>query len=333
MYPMAWDAVSEQLAARYRRFADVEAHDRSPLYEAFAVGVAADAFTLEFLATLPDEKRQPNLLFAALRHVCGTPRDWPEFHGLLRKNAPAVRATMLTHRTQTNEAGRCATLLPVLAHLPQPLALLEVGASAGLCLLPDRYGYDYGHRQLMPASPDAPVFPCRANPATPLPMAHTACRVAARPGSPSGRCHRRGALRMAGDAGVARAIRPAASPARGARGGKARSATCCSGRSADRPSGLRATGAEGCDAGRLPLGSARLRDGCRLARCVRAGRARAWCRVGQQRSAWGVSVNPRAPRAPGLRGAFLLAVDGVPVAWTDPHGGWIEWIGTEEGSE
>ncbi len=29
---------------------------------------------------------------------------------------------------------------------------------------------------------------------------------------------------------------------------------------------------------------------------------------------------------PGPRGAFLLSLDGVPVAWTDPHGGWIDWI-------
>ena len=54
---------------------------------------------------------------------------------------------MLERRTQTNEPARCALMLPLLAALPQPLALLEVGASAGLCLLPDRYGYDYaGHR-------------------------------------------------------------------------------------------------------------------------------------------------------------------------------------------
>jgi hypothetical protein len=37
-------------------------------------------------------------------------------------------------------------LLPVLAALPQPLALLEVGASAGLCLYPDQYSYRYGDR-------------------------------------------------------------------------------------------------------------------------------------------------------------------------------------------
>jgi hypothetical protein len=52
-----------------------------------------------------------------------------------------VATTMLARRTQTNEPARCATLLPALASLRQPLAVLEVGASAGLCLLPDRYGY------------------------------------------------------------------------------------------------------------------------------------------------------------------------------------------------
>jgi len=45
--------------------------------------------------------------------------------------------------TQTNEPGRCASLLPLLASLPQSLALVEVGASAGLCLYPDRYSYRY----------------------------------------------------------------------------------------------------------------------------------------------------------------------------------------------
>ncbi|HYR07411.1 MAG TPA: DUF2332 family protein, partial [Longimicrobium sp.] len=51
-------------------------------------------------------------------------------------------------------------------------ALLEVGASAGLCLLPDLYAYDYGRARLEPENDvgyQAPVFPCRANAATPLP--------------------------------------------------------------------------------------------------------------------------------------------------------------------
>ena len=49
---------------------------------------------------------------------------------------------MKTRRTQTNEVGRCAAILPALPR--GRLALLEVGASAGLCLLMDEFFYDYG---------------------------------------------------------------------------------------------------------------------------------------------------------------------------------------------
>jgi hypothetical protein len=165
--------VSSRIAARYRRFAELEADGRSPLYAALARGVADDAATLVFLESLPVAKQQPNLLLAAVRHLCGTARDWPHFRTLLRDNEDAVRALMLARSTQTNEPARCATLLPVLARLPQPLALLEVGASAGVCLLPDFYAYRYGAHRVAPSSPraGAPVFECDASPATPLPDA------------------------------------------------------------------------------------------------------------------------------------------------------------------
>jgi hypothetical protein len=54
-----------------------------------------------------------------------------------------VAAVMRTRATQTNEAARCAALLPLLTSIDGPLALIEVGASAGLCLYPDRYSYDF----------------------------------------------------------------------------------------------------------------------------------------------------------------------------------------------
>ncbi|OJF12514.1 DUF2332 domain-containing protein [Couchioplanes caeruleus] len=54
-------------------------------------------------------------------------------------------------------ADRCATLLPVLARLPQPLALLEVGASAGLCLYPDAYQYRFGEDPRVLGPTDSPV--------------------------------------------------------------------------------------------------------------------------------------------------------------------------------
>jgi hypothetical protein len=53
------DQVTQRLAARFQRFAEVEAHGSSPLYEALALGVAGDAFALEFLKGLPEAKRQP----------------------------------------------------------------------------------------------------------------------------------------------------------------------------------------------------------------------------------------------------------------------------------
>ncbi len=153
------------------RFANDEARGRSPLYEALARGVANDAEVIDFLMALPPEKQQPNLLFAAVRSLTGTPRDFPGFKHCLLADAEAVRSVMLTRSTQTNEPARCATLLPVLARLPQPLALIEVGASAGLCLLPDFYGYDFGSRSIHPGdgNGDYPVFCCAVSAETPLP--------------------------------------------------------------------------------------------------------------------------------------------------------------------
>jgi hypothetical protein len=164
---------SAELSAQYRRFAEQEAHGRSPLYEALAYDVAADRDAIGFLMTLPKQKRQPNLLLAPVRHLFGTSADWPHFRSNLLANADAVRSVMLTHSTQTNEPARCATLLPVLAQLPQPLALIEVGASAGLSLLPDFYGYRYDGRLIHPADPQTmhPVFRCSASEATPVPKA------------------------------------------------------------------------------------------------------------------------------------------------------------------
>ncbi len=78
---------------------------------------------------------------------------------------------MLSRTTQTNEPARCAVLLPLLCRLPQPIALIEVGASAGLCLLPDKYTYNYGKGLINPAAetPQPPVFTCEAHGPVPLP--------------------------------------------------------------------------------------------------------------------------------------------------------------------
>ncbi|WP_030243168.1 DUF2332 domain-containing protein [Streptomyces sp. NRRL S-350] len=128
----------------YRAFAEREARGNSASYQDLAERVAGDEQLLAMLDGLPTAKRQPNLLFGAVRHLGGpVTAGWPAFRDWVAGHWDETSATMLVRRTQTNEAGRCATLLPLLATLPQPLALIEVGASAGLCLYPDRYRYRY----------------------------------------------------------------------------------------------------------------------------------------------------------------------------------------------
>ena len=155
-------------ADNYRDFA-FEASGRSPQYEELALAVAADPSLLEFLAALPAEKRQPNLLFAAARFLIGEPPDPAALRALASGRPGDLTAVMMTRRTQTNEPARCATLLPALALLPQPLALVEVGASAGLTLLPDKYSYDYAGHRVAGTDPDAPVLACQPRGPVPLP--------------------------------------------------------------------------------------------------------------------------------------------------------------------
>jgi hypothetical protein len=146
-------------AATYAAFAAREARGVSPIYERLSVAVSRDEEVLALLGTLPPAKRQPNLLFGVVGFLGGPVEDPAAFHDYAVTNWPAISEQMRSRATQTNEAGRCAILLPVLAALPQPLALLEVGASAGLCLYPDRYSYRYGNHRI---GADDPVLSCAA---------------------------------------------------------------------------------------------------------------------------------------------------------------------------
>jgi len=120
-----------------------ETHGLSPSYEVLCLKIAGDGELLSRLDKLPAPKRQPNLLLGAVRFLGGPVDGYRSFRAFVLSRWDDLAATMRARRTQTNEPRRCTAYLPVLAALPQPVALLEVGTSAGLCLYPDRYAYSY----------------------------------------------------------------------------------------------------------------------------------------------------------------------------------------------
>lgn len=142
------------------------ASPRAPLYAALAAGVARDAELAALLLHAPPRQRQPVLLFASVHFLlllgradAGLRAHYPNLTPASDDSdpVPALRRFCALHRheligllatrsTQTNEIGRCSVLLPALGIVADevgPLALLDVGASAGLNLLLDRYHYTY----------------------------------------------------------------------------------------------------------------------------------------------------------------------------------------------
>jgi hypothetical protein len=133
----------------------------------------------------PPTQRVPNLLLAAVheRVLAGVDHAlrayFPSVGGTRMPDAAlatafddfvagqraALRESLATRHTQTNEIGRSAVLWPALGALAQRsgrmrLALLDFGCSAGLNLGVDGYRYDYGAFGRGAAAGDVPVIDC-----------------------------------------------------------------------------------------------------------------------------------------------------------------------------
>lgn len=163
---------------RYRQFADRECRGYSDIYYGLARDVSEDDEVLGFLAGMPVV--QPNLFFASVQRLTGPdgmPRTGFELREFLRRRGREVGALMRSRRTQTNEVGRCAVLLPALPS--GPLALVEVGASAGLCLLLDQFYYELG---TTPVGDVSAAVHLRCTTAGPVPVPSSVPRVVWRRG-------------------------------------------------------------------------------------------------------------------------------------------------------
>lgn len=157
----------DELAGRFRRFATTEVEETSPLYYALALAVAGDRDLLRLAAEAQPGQPPANMLLGAVHLLMLRETDHPLagfFPDLTDSPAPpaaaaptlrafclerrdVITAILRTRLVQTNELRRCAYLLPAFSHVAgmarAPLALVEVGASAGLNLLFDRYAYRY----------------------------------------------------------------------------------------------------------------------------------------------------------------------------------------------
>jgi len=132
----------ESTRAWYQRAAR-ELAATSPRQVEWCRGVADDARMLELLETVARPARQPSLLFAVAAFLGVPDAPYAEWADAVLARADAVAAELPRRRVQTNEPARCIPLLVALARIRGPIALIELGASAGLCLLPDRYGYRF----------------------------------------------------------------------------------------------------------------------------------------------------------------------------------------------
>ena len=154
---------------RYRQFADMECKGYSDVYYGLALAVSEDDEVVGFIAGMPVV--QPNLFLASVQLLTGPdgmPRTGSELRAFLKRRGGEVGDVMRSRRTQTNEVGRCAVLFPALPS--GPLALVEVGASAGLCLLLDQFHYELGSTAIGEAS--SPVhLRCAVAGPVPLPAA------------------------------------------------------------------------------------------------------------------------------------------------------------------
>jgi hypothetical protein len=160
----------------FRRFAAGARQDGATRYAQICDGAASDEDLLGLVAHAPPDQRRPNILLAAVHFLLLTGADdplaawyptvllwrgmdpgtartaesselFPAFASFCRHHRDALSELVATRATQTNEVGRCTAIFPALStvasRVDAPLAIVDVGASAGLNLHFDRYAYAY----------------------------------------------------------------------------------------------------------------------------------------------------------------------------------------------
>jgi hypothetical protein len=163
--------MSHRLSDRFRTFAEAECRGSSTLYYLLSHSIAQDETLLDIAGQAAPGQPVPNLLFAAVHYLLlsgaytehgltafyptcspspAKPEEaYPYFKDFIIDHSGEIIALLSSRRVQTNEVRRCAYLFPaflfaVKHSVARPLALVEIGTSAGLNLIWDAYQYTYG---------------------------------------------------------------------------------------------------------------------------------------------------------------------------------------------
>ena len=168
----------DDLAELWRWFADGIMTGYCPLYDEIARSVADDRELLALQYSARSHAHLPPMLLAGAHYLLlsgvGHPLAdvyadrssapaAPLFRDLCLGNQSALLEVLNSRTVQTNEVGRSALLGPALtwAAAGEPLQLIDVGCSAGLNLLCDKYRLDYGEHGLTGPEDSAVQIECR----------------------------------------------------------------------------------------------------------------------------------------------------------------------------
>jgi len=173
-----------KLAGVFTWLADIEFANYAPLYQHLARCIAAEPWIPGFVTQHNRSSFAAVLFLDCVRDLTlvdadlplarryaeiaagGDPLDpdpWPLFRQTVVAHRPELATLLETRSIQTNEVGRSAALLPafevVSRRFARPLALIEVGCSAGLNLFFDQFHltYSWPDRRIESGPVDSPV--------------------------------------------------------------------------------------------------------------------------------------------------------------------------------
>lgn len=161
-----------QLSERFKNFSKLECRGSSELYEYLSIEISENDELLELCMNSREGQPVPNLLLGAVHYLLlrGEEHALKEYYPSITKNPREIEDSFVHFKdfcqvykdeiisllksklVQTNEVRRSAYLYPIFCYIysvvKKPLSLIEIGTSAGLQLLWDKYSYSYGTNEI-----------------------------------------------------------------------------------------------------------------------------------------------------------------------------------------